>query len=831
MSNNTRSSRVFTYSVTGLMCSDCSQTVKSFLKELTDNPDFKVYVDWENEEVSVQVAEENQQSDVEIRDKIKQALDAYQIKPVKPIWHDVIKGLAGTFFGLALLILMASGLAIPLYGMFIIGGFSLALTLFLGFESYQSAFIQLFKARKLTMDSLFTVSTLTAIGVSIASLFVPWLPQMFDAPLMIFGLRRLGVALEKTAKRKMLKGVDFRDRIPQTAKKLEVQHGRKHWVKVDVNALKKGDTITVFRGGVIPVDGICQNKASLYQTIYNGNTESIDVKKGSPVRSGMQLSKNSNHMIVTVTAEANDSYLKHLDKCLDNSKREKVQIETKIDKFIRYFVPGILIFTLVMGIILGCLFPPAFAIQSIVAILVATCPCPLAIVTSVAIVLGMKTGLKHGIEFKRKEDLLMAAEIDTVVIDVNGTLTTGIKEVGKVQPIDEQLDGNQMLEYMYLLEENFKEEHAVAKSIYEYAKKKVLSPSQLIQSRISQVKKHPSGVSGIIDKEEYAIGNRTMMKDFGIHDSQLKADFQSNHAIYLARGEKIIGVIDMKDQLREDAIPFINQLKKAKLETYLCTGSDMATAKCIADQLDIDSSHIKPDCIPMAEKESQNKPRTNKVQVIQSLKSQGRHVAFIGDGGNDAPSMSQCLGFLMRSPLSDAATEDNAGVVITGSLLMPVAAAFIIAKRAVRNIQVSFAIGVTYNMAALLACTTILCVTGFVLNPAIGVALMALQACLILAVAFYYKHKSLPLLTNNTLTTNAENEKSTTPAFLGKIFGITSLQPASPKIHLESTSQCSHFKSFMKFFSIASSRQNQTQSVRILEGDRTKTLGLGREHV
>lgn len=831
MSNNTRSSRVFTYSVTGLMCSDCSQTVKSFLKELTENPDFKVYVDWENEEVSVQVAQGNQQSDVEIRTKIKQALDAYHIKPVKPIWHDIIKGLAGTIFGLVVLILMVSGLTIPLYGMFIIGGFSLALTMFLGFESYQAAFTQLFKAHKFTMESLFTVSTLTAIGVSMASLFVSWLPMMFDAPLMIFGFRHLGVALEKIAKRKMLKGVDFRDRIPQTTKKLVVQHGRKHWVKVDVNELKIGDTITVCRGGVIPVDGICQNKASIYQTIYYGDTESIDVKKGSLVRSGMQLSEKSNHMIVTVTAEANDSYLKHLDKCLDNSKRKKIQIETKIDKFLRYFVPGILVFTLVMGIILGCLFPPAFAIQSVVSILVATCPCPLAIVVSLSIALGMRTGLKHGIEFKRKEDLLMAAEIDTVVIDVNGTLTTGIKEVGEVQPIDKQLDVKQMLEYMCLLEENFKEEHAVAKSIYEYAKKNVPSPSRLIQSRISQVKKHPSGVSGIIDKEEYAIGNWTMMKDFGIQDSQFKADFQSNHAIYLAREKKIIGVIDMKDQLREDAIPFINQLKEAKVEIYFCTGSDMATAKRIADQLNIDSDHIRADCIPMAEKESKNNTRISKVEVIQSLKSQGRHVAFVGDGGNDAPALGDCFGFVMKSPHSDAVTEDNAGVVITGSLLMPVAAAFIIAKRAVHNIQVSFAIGVTYNMVALLACTTLLCVTGFILNPAIGVALMALQACLILAIAFYYKQKSLPMLTKNTLTTAAGNEKSTTPAFLGKIFGITSLQPTSPKIHLESTSQCSHFKSFMKLFGIESSRQSQTQSVRMLEGDRTKTLGLGREHV
>jgi len=329
---------VHVFNIYGITCNSCSGAIKSVL-ESTEGITLKNFsVDPDSTEPK-KVTIEVEESSPNIHDKlIENIVDlGFRCEPLS-LFERILSahlplGILGSVSGLALLILSFVIPVIPLGAMIGIGSFSTALTLFLGAKSFKDAWIQWTKAGILTMDTLFTISTLTVLIVSIISFWIPWLPMMFDAGLLIYGFRHIGIAIEDSVKEK-ISTVKFTDRAPKIVEKV-TPNGI---INIATNDIKPKDQIRVQPGEIIPVDGICLDEHELYNTILGGNPLPQLYKSGDKILAGMRLSKHATPLNMEVVNDVSNSYLAKYDQCIEESLKNKAPIEVQTEQLLTYFI-------------------------------------------------------------------------------------------------------------------------------------------------------------------------------------------------------------------------------------------------------------------------------------------------------------------------------------------------------------------------------------------------------------------------------------------------------------------------------------------------------------
>lgn len=644
-------------------------------------------------------------------------------------------GAIGCSAGIALLIACLAAGGLPLALMIPVALVSTVLTLALGANSYYDAWKKLTTSGTLTMDSLFAISTLSVLIVSLSAFFVPWLPMMFDAGLLIYGFRHIGIAIENSIKAKTVAS-RFQDRAP---KKVNL------WVNnaltaVAINEIQPGAIIIVKPGDIIPLDGICDNESSIYDTNETGTGLPRFYRTGKQVLAGMQVAPNATMPLrIKVTKNVKESRLARRDAGIDQSILEKAPLEIKTEQLLTYFIPTVIALAIGSGIIIGIFFPPALAIQCAISVLVSACPCTLGLVIPLAIKTGMHKGAAHDVLFKNAEYLQQAELIDTVVFDLNGTLTTGIPAIKNYAICAEaQLSPKEFFKLCASLEKNAT--HPTGKAIHAYAQQFGAEHYET-----PTIHAHHAGFWTYINNDHYCIGGLSLMRQQNIDTQSLENNVSlaaGDNLIFIARNQQIIGYIITTDSLRKDALHTVNTLKKMGKEVHICTGTDELTAARYAAALGI--THVKANCAAYAKN---NNDHNNKPQYIRSLQKQGRKVAMIGDAGNDANALAASdLGMVIVSKGSDKISEQNAGALILNGHLLPIAHAFGISEQTVSNIKQNLGMSLGYNLCAILIAGGLLVALGITLNPAVGVALMAVQACIILANVYRFKQESLPHL-------------------------------------------------------------------------------------
>ncbi|ARB92415.1 heavy metal translocating P-type ATPase [Legionella longbeachae] len=663
-------------------------------------------------------------------------------------------GAIGSIAGLAVLVacLVTGG---SLAFMVPIAIFSTLATLALGANSYNQAWSKLTKTGILTMDSLFALSSLSILAVSIASLFVPWLPMMFEAGLLIYGFRHIGIAIEETIKEK-ISTARFQDRAPKIARKqvdLDVE-------EINLELIQINDVIVIHPGEIIPLDGICMNESSVYDTIITGATLPHYFSAEKKVLAGMRLAENSNPLKIRVTHTHTNSYLKRLDDSIERSVLEKAPIEIKTEQVLAYFIPTVIALAVLSGVIMGFFFPAAVAIQCAISVLASACPCTLGLITPLAVNTGMHKAAENGVQFKSAKTLQQAEQIDTVIFDLNGTLTTGVPKVKNLYLLDNsRLSEEEILSICETLEK--KSSHPIGKAVYSFANQK--SKQKLDVTELDET--YHSGVSGVVLGDHYTIGSKALMREKGVSiTSELKHPplAAGDQLVYVARNQEIIGVMVLTDPLRTDAHHTINALKVMGKEIHLCTGADEETALRYAKALGIEN--VFANCIAS----SMENNHRSKTAYIHTLKKQGRKIAMIGDAGNDAEAIAACdLGIAIASDGSDELTQQVAGIVIHNQTLLPIASAFAISRQTVANINQNLAMNLIYNSAAIPAAAI------FTLNPVICVALMITQACFTFLNVYRFKQQPLEHLQQQI----TEGVKE--PSFEGSHAKITKHTPRS----------------------------------------------------
>lgn len=654
------------------------------------------------------------------------------------------KGTVGCVAGVAVLITCMTATTMSLPIMLPLAAASVILTLALGASSYKEAWNKWQKSHTLTMDSLFALSTSWILVISLASLYVPWLPMMFDAALFIYGFRHIGLGIEDYIKQR-IGTTKFQDRVSKTIRRYTEEETE----NILLEAIEPGNVILVEPGEVIPLDGECCNEGIIYNTITTGAILPRYFAPNDKVLAGMRLAENSAPLKIRVTKNYANSYLVRLDARIEKATLDKSPIELQTVQLLEYFIPSVLLLAIAAGTIIGIFFSPALAIQSVASILVSACPCTLGLITPLAVATGMHKASGNGVQFKSSKILQQAKEIDTVIFDLNGTLTTGIPTVKNITVLDNQgVDRTQLLKICAALEK--RSNHPTGKAIYAYSKNH--DTDELEVSDLN--KSHHSGVIGQIDRENYIIGSRSLMQKQGITippNVRLPDLEAGDDLVLVARDNTLLGFMVMTDPLREDAYDAIKALKAMGKKVHLCTGAAKETAHRYARALGIE--YIYAECIA-----------AKKTEYINELRIDGNKVAMIGDAGNDAEAMAASdFGIAISS--GDEVTQEAAGAVIHTGALMAIPTAFGISQQTDTNIRQNLIMSFGYNFG-MICVSGGLFACGIGISPALGVCLMMLQACLILLNVLRFKEQPISHLEDEAKKYTEQSEGKSSYQYL-----------------------------------------------------------------
>ncbi len=659
------------------------------------------------------------------------------------------KAALGFLWGISLFILSVVGFNVPLPAYAIITILSTLMTFYIGRSVYQSAW-QALRTPRWDMTTLYCLSTLTIIATSIASLFIPGIPLMFEAAPLVLGFWHLGEGIEHSLIKKINTHLDVRECISPM---VQLKDGLG---LVAVNTLVPNDMISLSSGMVIPVDGIIQQDTFLYTTRINGSPNVTLFKAGQAVKSGMSIAPQKRSLLtMQVSKPYQNSYLSLIANNIIGAQQEKTAIELLANKILAYFIPGLLAVAALSGILISTFFSPALAIQCVVSVLVSACPCALSLITPLAVKIGMNKAAEHGVIFNNSQAIHTAATIDAIVFDLNGTLTQG-----KIAVDSLQLEDNQFLAHIALLES--KSAHSVAAVISSYVKQN----PEYINSALTLTnidKSHHSGIKGQINGEQFIIGNQSMLAANGIETNAPPYNNPEQGSIYVVRGTKVIGQISATDPLRADAVATITQLKKLGKKIHLCTGADEITAKRYAQLLGINPHNICANTVGIAS----NTTEYPKAQYIKQLQQQGYKVAMVGDATNDLPAIKQAdIGIAIQSTIGDETIQQQADIVIQKGLLMPLASAFDVAQKTLANIWQNLLVSLTYNSTITVIAAGAFVTVGFTLNPVLGVALMILESTLVLGNLYRLKQQQISTPATHNREERGDDKSSSSTSHL-----------------------------------------------------------------
>ena len=447
----------------------------------------------------------------------------------------------------------------------------------------------------------------------------------------------------------------------------------------------------------------------------------------------MRLADHLPSLEFRATTTYQNSYLSLIAKHISKANNEKAPIELFANKVLKYFIPGLLILAGVSALIIGPIFGPALAIQCVISVLVSACPCALSLITPMAVKIGMKRAADEGVHFNNGKALQAAADIDTVVFDVNGTLTSGKLTVKSLLISDPKY-----LRHIALLES--KSLHPAGKIIRAHIQEKGIMYEKKNSKMTDVDLTHHAGIKANIDGEEFMIGNQEMLLANGVLAINSPYHDAKNGSTYIVRNKQVIGQINLTDPLRPDAIATVKKLKELGKTIHLCTGADRATAEEYAKMLGIDKQNISANTVGVISRDGE----ISKTSYIQGLRKKGHKVAMVGDAANDVAAIADSdLGIAVKSSIGDAITEQHAGMVIQQGHLLPIATAFDVSKKTKQNIFQNLFISLSFNSVVTLVAAGAFVAIGFALNPAVGVALMILESTIVLANLFRLKHQAV----------------------------------------------------------------------------------------
>ena len=601
-----------------------------------------------------------------------------------------------------------------------------------GYRFYTVGFKSLFQ-KSPNMDSLIAVGTTAAVAFSLYNTFQIAKGNFqavhslyFESAGVIITLILLGKMLEAVSKGKTGEAIKkLMGLAPKTA--FVIQNGAE--TEIPVEEVEIGDIIIVKPGSKIPVDGVViEGHTAIDESMLTGESMPVDKKAGDKVYAASLNTTGT----VKFRAEkvGSDTALAQIIKLVEQAQGSKAPIAKLADMVAGYFVPAVIAIAVASGIawFIGT-GDFKFALMIFISVLVIACPCALGLATPTAIMVGTGKGAENGILIKSGEALETAHKINAIILDKTGTITEGKPSVTDLICAS-NFTQEKLLQLVASAEKN--SEHPLGQAIVRGAQEKSLAllEAENFNSITGQ------GIEAQIAGLSVFVGNRKMMEEKNISVKELEKDAdklaeEGKTPVFVATDGQPAGIVAVADVVKKSSRAAIESLHKMGIEVAMITGDNKKTAEAIARQVGID--RVLAEVLPQ-----------DKAFEVKKLQQEGRKVAMVGDGINDAPALAQSdIGIAIGSG-TDVAME-SADIVLMHSDLTDVPTAILLSKKTIRNIKQNLFWAFGYNTIGIPVAAGVLYLFGGpLLNPMLAAAAMSLSSVSVLTNALRLKRFKAP---------------------------------------------------------------------------------------
>ncbi len=709
-----------TLKVGGMTCAMCSKAIQNALSDLDGVVDVDVNLGTEKARI---IYNRSATSILDMKASIEEAgyqylgvegeenADAEKSTREKEMREKLTRIIVGGIASAILMTLMYVHLPLPIPMPWLMFLIATPAFLFVSAPIFQAAYRSL-KHKVLNMDVMYSMGIGVAFGASVLST-LGVLPKEFifyEAAVMLATFLTVGRYLESRAKGKTSESIKTLVGLqPKTA--TIICNGEER--EIPIEDVHTGDEILVKPGEKFPVDGkVLVGESYVDESMITG--EPIPkLKKAGETVVGATLNTNS-VIRFTATKIGKDTMLSQIIQLVEKAQGSRPPIQRLADMVVSYFIPVILTIAIlafiVWYVVLGE--PILFAFSTLISILVIACPCALGLATPTAVTVGIGRGAELGILIKNGEALEVSEKLTTIVFDKTGTLTKGKPEVMDIVTVDS--DEDILLSLTASVEKN--SQHPLGEAIVRKAAARDLPIEE--SSRFDTF--GGKGVAAEVNGREVLVGNRVLLQERGISYSQeseediLRLEQEAKTTILVAYDGKLQGIIAIADSLKESTPQAVEAFKQEHLDVVMITGDNKRTAEAIARQVGID--HVVAEVLPQ-----------DKANEVQHFQQQGKKVAFVGDGINDAPALAQAdVGIAIGSG-TDVAIESGEIVLMKDDLLDAVAG-LQLSKKVMQRIKQNLFWAFAYN-------TALIPVAAGVLHPLFGITFKPQVAGLAMAMS------------------------------------------------------------------------------------------------
>ncbi len=575
-----------------------------------------------------------------------------------------------------------------------------------------------FRHRTADMNTLIAVGISAAWVYSTVAVLVPSLfpsaglaEVFYDVSAVVVALVVLGQALEARAKGRSSEAIKKLIGLqPKTA--LVIRDDRE--VTIPVQEVIEGDVVVVRPGERVPVDGdILSGSSAIDESMVTG--ESLPVEKGVGDHViGATINKTGS-VRFTATKVGKDTVLSQIIRMVEQAQGSKAPIQRVVDRVSSYFTPAVVILA-VLSFMVWYTFGPApalvYALIVFVTVLIIACPCALGLATPTSLMVGIGKAAENGILIRSGQALETAHKLDTIVLDKTGTITRGEPSVTDVLSSDGGED--EVLRLAASVERA--SEHPLGEAILSGARARGLTLGEPTAFEALPGR----GVEATVEGHRVTLGNRRLMDERGLAlgdlaSQALRLADEGKTPMFVAVDAKVLGIVAVADTVKEDSREAIATLHRMGLEVVMMTGDNERTAQAIARQVGVD--RVLAEVLP-----------ETKAEQIKALQGEGKRVAMVGDGINDAPALAQADVGIAMGTGTDVAIEAADLTLVKGSL-RGVVAAVQLSRATMRNIKQNLFGAFIYNALGLpVAAGLLYPAFGLLLSPLIAAAAMAFSS-------------------------------------------------------------------------------------------------------
>lgn len=726
------------FPVLGMTCASCAGSAESIVKEepgvINASVNFATgnltveYLPNMTDASKIQKAVQEGGYDLLVEEESKQqeTLEEIHAKKFKTLKN---KTIWAVILSLPVVVIGMFFMNIP-YANQIMWLFSTPVVFWLGKDFFINAWKQA-KHRSANMDTLVALSTGIAYTFSVFNmLFADFWHQRgldahvyFEAAAVIIAFILLGKLLEEKAKGntstaiKKLMGLQ-----PKTVIVIQADGTEKQTAIEEINA---GDIILVKPGEKIAVDGMVTfGNSYVDESMLSGEPVPVLKNENEKVFAGTINQKGSFQFKAVKVGK--ETMLAQIIKMVQDAQGSKAPVQKLVDKIAGIFVPvvmSIALLAFVLWLILGGDNGIVHGLLAAVTVLVIACPCALGLATPTAIMVGVGKGAENGILIKDAESLELAKKVNVIVLDKTGTITEGRPQVTAMQWLN---DNDATKDILLSIEKQ--SEHPLAEAVVKHLEGVQTSTLSLFESITGK------GAKAVHNNETYLVGNKKLLaeNDINIPDELLKqADEwgkQSKTVIWFSNSKQALSVIAISDKIKETSVQAIREMQDMGIELYMLTGDNESTARAVAAQTGI--KHYKAEVLPQ-----------HKADFVKELQGQGKTVAMVGDGINDSTALASADVSIAMGKGSDIAME-VAKMTIISSDLTKIPQAIRLSKQTVATIKQNLFWAFIYNLIGIpIAAGILYPVNGFLLNPMIAGAAMALSSVSVVSNSLRLKWK------------------------------------------------------------------------------------------